>query len=232
MQSYLNRGLPKCPQMLVSGPDVSLEQAQKIILRTDRFLTDLSKYSGGNNKSWNQAYRMGSGIQDIINKYDDNSQVRAAYYQIQSRLEEVLGILGTNFVENNWASCYVAGGPHGWCSPLGKIEYFNNIGKWPSVEEVFEDWALIANSFPFLEASITLMDKESCEEDREAIVSMQVSGGKVQFLDDPDPATIHPPDLLTKETDFCINEEQGLPEAWVVEYARQVKQALSLITAD
>ena len=58
----LNLGLPKWPQMMVTGKHVTLEQAKEIIFRTDPFLVDTSKYSGGNAHEFNAWYRKEAGL--------------------------------------------------------------------------------------------------------------------------------------------------------------------------
>ena len=45
--------LPKWSQMIVTGKNVTVEQAKDIIFRTDYFLTDPSKYSAGNDDQFN-----------------------------------------------------------------------------------------------------------------------------------------------------------------------------------
>lgn len=62
MSELLNLGLPKWPQMIVTGQSVTVDQAKNIILRTDSFLTDPYKWSGGNNHKFNTKYREMAGL--------------------------------------------------------------------------------------------------------------------------------------------------------------------------
>lgn len=80
------------------------------------------------------------------------------------------------------SSCFISGS-HGWCHPGGTISFVDNVGKWPSVEEIKNDWEILAKAFPFLKMEITLMDKESCEEDSQPVVSMVVRNEEVTLVD-------------------------------------------------
>ena len=54
MEQYFNLHLPKWPGMKLTGNSVSIEQAKDIISRTDKFIIDMSKDAGGNNREWNK----------------------------------------------------------------------------------------------------------------------------------------------------------------------------------
>jgi hypothetical protein len=83
-----------------------------------------------------------------------------------------------------FASCYI-GGPHGWCDLKGNIfQSDKNVGKWPSVGEVLEDWAKIAERLPFLSLRAQLFNYEAGEDTledrpREAVVEYVVKDGGV-----------------------------------------------------
>lgn len=64
-----------------------------------------------------------------------------------------------HFSLDNLFSCYVFGN-NGWCTPFGEISHFGTIGKWPSSEEVFTEWSLIAKEFEFLDLNVTVFENK------------------------------------------------------------------------
>lgn len=217
--------LPKWPQMIVTGKSVTIEQAKDIILRTDRFLTCATEYSGGNYHEFNVAYRKDAGL---IGKEYGHTQL----------LREALGFVETSYVSNDWASSCFAWGPHGWCSPTGEIYYVDNVGKWPSVEDIVKDWENLVLAFPYLDLNVTLMDKESCDYDdcSNPIVNIKVAEGKVTPL--PPDLSVHGDkklyrvdyeETLRKVTRKEISE-LGLPSEWYTDYAARIKNILKGIT--
>lgn len=219
----------KWPQMLVTGADVTIEQAKDIILRTDRFLVSPSRYSGGNNHKFNQLYREQSGLSSLSG--DDGIPVD---HERLAELHKVLGVVATEYVTNDWASCSFIGGPHGWCSPQGKISFADNIGKYPSLEEVYEDWCAIATAFPYLDLHVTLMDGESCESDTSPVINFRVINGTVR----PEAPNIEVhgdvPDreLTTEMIEAVVNgrNEIGLPLEWYDDFATTVSVSLYMFT--
>lgn len=183
-----NVGLPKWPQMLVRGRSVHPEQALEIIRRTDTFFTH---GSSGNNRAWNRWVKDTLGMPpDVMDatSFDLTPENWQAVCERQEAWAESWGVVNTNYVSNAWVSSSFIYGPHGWCQPDGTIAYVDNIGKWPSVEEVYNDWTVIAQAFPFLVLDAVLMSGEGCEEDIAPLVGFRVRGETVTILpgDTPD----------------------------------------------
>ena len=235
-----NGSLPKWPQMLVTGKQVTVEQAKEIIFRTDDFLTDASTYSGGNARNFNAAYRKSAGL-DLL-QFERTARDGHTYTDIdwdkQHEIQERLNIIRTNYVDNRWASSSYIGGPHGWCSPAGVISYSDNVGKWPSIEEIVEDWSIIAQAFPYLDLHVTLMSGESCEDDTEAVINIRVVDGSA-FAQPPDESVHSIPerrDMLESFIELmksnCGEREIGLPIDWYDEFAARVKAVVVDILAE
>jgi hypothetical protein len=175
-------GLPKWPQMVVSGRPVTADQAMEIIRRTDSFLCN---GYGGNDHDWNARMKHRLGMPDTDRMTAENStpkQFHAAWGRLEA-WQRAWGCIETEYVHNNWLSTAFIGGPHGWCRPDGRIEYSDNVGKWPSAESVESDWRTLATEFPFLHLAATLMSGESCEDHRRPVCTILVREGAVTLVD-------------------------------------------------
>lgn len=202
--------LPKWPQMVVTGEQVTIEQAKEIIFRTDDFLSSSCKYAGGNCTEFNTGYREKAGLGT-----DD--------WDLSEYVREKIKYVETQYVSNTWGSSSYVYGPHGWCSPTGVIFFEDNIGKWPTVQEVYDDWVSIATAFPFLNLSVTLISGEHCEDDTHPVVTINVKDGGVQSVA---PVSFTLPDRPTRrDLSFIMDSrhEIGLPQNWYDEYAARVK---------
>lgn len=219
MNDKLNVSLPKWPQMIVRGERVTVEQAKEIIFRTDSFVN--GGYASGNNHRWvaNARSILGFDIFDDRSYFDANPKYDwRSMWEVQRLVREELQVLETEYVHNTWASSSFIYGPYGWCHPDGTIAYWDNVGKWPNAEEIYGEWVAIAEAFPFLSITITLMSGERCEEDTEPVITFEVKNGVVEIADKP--YVIIPE---TKERGFISmrhdGAEQGLPDSWIDEYS-------------
>ena len=240
----LGLGLPKWPRHYVTGVPMTVEQAKEIIRRTDSFF--VHGY-GGNNHEYDRWVRktlsMPPGWNDRPSRpypKEDAPQAeknadlaaRRAENAEDQRLtegwEKRWHPLSTQYIHNSWVSNAFIGGPHGWCHPDGQIGFVDNVGKWPSVEAIFEDWKVLAEAFPFIEIAATLFDGESCEAGTRPIVSMVVRESKVTLVDPADvnvhekhPKALRRADGAVDATVEFISSmntvwrEQGLPDGWV-----------------
>ena len=188
--NLMERGLPKWPQMLVTGISIPEKQALEVIRRTDTFFT----WGGANNRTFNnmvhETLRM--PVNNSYEQYPGCEKFKSFddYLTAKDKWRENWGLVYTDYVINSWISCSFVGGPHGWCHPDGTIGFSDNVGKWPSVEEVYNDWVILSKEFPFLDIGVTLMSGESCEDDISPVVSFIVKDGTVQVVD-PDKVNVH-----------------------------------------
>lgn len=166
--------LPKWPAFCVEGRTVTQKQAQEILIRT----SDL--YFSTNDKDFLRQ------IYDFLGQPTDEF----GYPKDLDRLREILEkyrILHLSFLKNSRIISSFIGGPHGWCDWDGRIGCNTfNIGKYPSVEEVHEDWKKIAEAFPYLDLRCQLWNCEAgCEDsvmDPRPVVEYLVKDGKVEIL--------------------------------------------------
>lgn len=232
-ESWKNVSLPKWPQMLVAGKPVTVEQAQDIILRTDDFLTDVSDYRGGNNHRWN------AWAADVLGYAGLKEKLGQNLWEFQSRLREALGHVSTEYVSNSWASCAFIYGPHGWCHPDGTIAHVDNVGKWPSAEEVHADWVRLAQAFPWLDLAATLMSEESSGgpdgEVGAPVVTFIVKDGGVTVAQQPVEVEVAMP---KRNLDAALarlhhgGREQGLPDDWMEAYAERTRPIVAKLLSE
>lgn len=178
-EEAINIGLPKWPQCIIKGDSISEEQALEIIRRTDTFFNG---YTGNNELFNKKAY-------EILNypnsKNIDDFNEMSSVFEKQDSWRDKWRFIHTDYITNSWISTSYVYGPHGWCHPDGTIEYHHNIGKWPSVEEVFNELQIIAKEWTFLNMTVTLMSGEECEDHIKPLVSMKVHDGIVEITDIP-----------------------------------------------
>lgn len=209
----------KWPQMFTTGEQLTVEQAKEIIRRTDYFFSGFD-FIGGNNHSFTEKYLRDSGKQQISEKFKSDRQ---GFYAFEQKFKEKWQYIDTQYVHNDWASCSFIGGPHGWCNPDGKILYRDNIGKYPSISEVVDDWAALLEAFPFLNINATLYDGESCQPEAKPIVTISIGNGVIRIHEDHSVQKLPRSENPAVDT-FLLNmnnplREQGLPQAWIEDFA-------------
>ena len=226
-EEFFNIGLPKWPNLIITGEPVTEEQAKDIIFRTDSFLTDPSEYSGGNARQFNENYRRACGfkIKESGNIYQDMRRESEIAGYVRSKI----GFVDLKYIVSDYASsCYVYG-PYGFCSPEGEIYFRDNVGKWPSVEEIYEEFKMLAKAFPYLDMQGSLYDGEHCEEGRKFVLRFIVKNGKVRMSkkDVNQMESFVPRNLdsaVLAMNDRHEYRELGLPIGWYDEFANEVSK--------
>lgn len=133
--------LIKWPGFVVVGKSVSKEQAAEIILRTDHC------YFSTNDRAWDKTCK------EILEYPRDEDDI--------GKWRESIGNIPLEYLNNSWIGSAYIGGPHGWCDWDGNIGcHYGNVGKWPSVKDVKNDWKAIADAFPFLDLGCQLYNAE------------------------------------------------------------------------
>jgi hypothetical protein len=186
-EQFFQKGLPKWPALLVKGEKVTPEQAKEILIRTDSFSFSSNDHTFSaelnhivydvKGKSWS--------LHEDLQKHFGFDWNEAWNYTEEKQKE--VGVLDLQYLHNSQIVSSWIGGPHGWCDWNGNIQTSNyNIGKWPSIEEVYEEWVLIAKTFPFLKLRAQLMNCEACEtdfENPEPVVEFVVENGEVTMIE-------------------------------------------------
>ena len=203
----LNRGLPKWPKMLVTGVPVTVEQAKEIIRRTDMFFA-YTGFAGNDPKHRERLVKLFK-IPGYIG-YDKFDASKGDWVQAERDKErwfEKWGFIHTEYVHNDWIASAFVSGPYGWCHPSGSIGFVDNVGKWPSVENIVEDWKALAEEFPFLNIGVTLYSGEQCEDDTHPVVSLRILEGTVTLVD-PALEDVHAGHPEATRNDTGLSEEE------------------------
>jgi hypothetical protein len=230
-KDFFNIWLPKWPAMVVVGRPVSRQQAMEIIIRTDdlsfgsnspRFNKELEEYLYDvkiDTDGWDcihDAIRVKLGILTDV-KYSD-----AEYDYIDNKRSEV-GQLKLEYLTNARIVSNWIGGAHGWCDWDGNIGCNTyNIGKRPTVEEVYNEWKLIAKAFPYLDLTCQLMNHESsCADmvdDPKPLINFVVKNGRVRMKEPDGYKRIPKSGVFTVDEQGCTIEQ--FKEA--VDYCRNI----------
>lgn len=176
-------GLIKWPQCVMVGDPITAEQAKEILWRTDLFFTGL----GSNQREWDEAVWNEIGLPKMEYGENYDADKWCKYCEDWNKFREEHKFLELKYLSNDYISSFFVGGTHGWCHPDGTIHFWDNIGKWPSWEEVHEDCKKLAKAFPFLNIKLYLFNQESdCEEyydyPKECVGGFKIKGGRVYCL--------------------------------------------------
>jgi hypothetical protein len=189
---FFELNLPKWPALLVVGKPVTREQAMEIILRTDDLHFSSNDHSF--DKLLNEYFyeieiadsSYGGSSKAIAKKLNIEEKEYKLIWDYEEQKNSEIKSLNLSYLQNSRIVSSWIGGAHGWCDWNGNIGTSNyNIGKWPSVEEVYNDWVQIAEAFPFLELTSQLQNSEVGEDDVIAVpvVEYRIKDGKVEMYD-------------------------------------------------
>lgn len=222
--------LPKWPQMLVWSKAVTVEQAKDIILRTDRFFTDVTNFPDGSNRKWIDWAQTERGFRHLAIASGRDSFARQT--DAQEELHKGLNTVQTTYAHNSWASSSFVHGPYGWCPPDGTLWFEHNVGKDPCAREVFEEWQALATAFPFLGLTVTLMSGARLDDDKTPLVSFRVVEGAMHLLADPAVPDVRPVPSFNEARRFATHEEElaagnGLDDQWIRDYGKTTRALLT-----
>ena len=195
-EEFFKIDLPKWPGLLVRGEKITEEQAAEIILRTsgriscndDNFTNAVKCLIYDVQDDGKSAYydKVNDLIREKIGVEKDSPGAWEKIWGYKEKRDNEIGILELSYLGNYQICSSWIGGPHGWCNWDGTISACNyNIGKWPTVEVVYEEWVLIAKTFPFLDLRCQLLNHEQRFPEMTTnpgpVIEFRVKGGKVKM---------------------------------------------------
>jgi len=170
--------LPKWSHIVVNGNKVTKEQAAEIIIRT----TNLNNLSCNDNK-WTE--KLNFILEESLNTNELSNSFEDVRLSLTRNFPKGKGlasktILNVDYLENHQIVSTYVGGPYGWCDWDGNIGCFGyNIGKWPTVEEIKNEWELIASTWPFLNLRCQLWSGNYGEDGIFPVIEFIVQNGIV-----------------------------------------------------
>lgn len=208
----------KWPRLLVVGDDVTSEQANDILVRTDDW------WIHTNDTAWETAVNA-IGEEYGMPVYSARLGGGPDLWREMAARKQRMGVLDLHYLENARIASSWIGGPKGWCDWDGRIGCSNyNIGKWPTEAEVTEDWQTIAAAFPYLNLHAQLVADEG---DGELLATWAVRDGEA--------ALVEPAGLITDIRDdtaamafglaFGLRSERGVSLERLREALEQVRDA-------
>jgi len=193
--------LPKWCHMVVVGESISTEQAAEILIRTADFTFTC------NDTSWR------SKLYSVLNiRFDRTKGYLGTDYSKIKEVEKSLNVLPLKLLQNYQIASNYIGGPHGWCNWDGTIGCHGyNIGNWPTVESVYNEWKLIAKTWPFLKLRCQLWNGENnIDYDSDDSLDNYIEQGPVvEFIIEKGCVSLAEPRVL--KIDFNMMENKSFP---------------------
>lgn len=228
--------LPKWPQMRVWGEDVTVEQAKEIIFRTDSFFCTSEDMENDRRPNWADWARVQIGLASpAISRLSHVER-----YNMDLEIGQALKAITNDYVRNSWADSSYVYGAYGWCSPEGKIFYCDNVGKWPSANEILEEWEQLAAAFPFVKATVVVMSAEHCE-GGEPVFAIKIKGGVANAVTADE--VVMPDMEFSRDAEdlsailgsmFGAFKKAGnaVPDSWLPEIAEKIKPVVEKYLRD
>lgn len=215
-------GLPKWPQAIIHGKTVTIEQASEIIRRTDEFF--IGCYGNDDAFYKNTKKMLGCPVVDEFNTGDIAADADAFNDAFEKFLEK-WNYIPLSYLMNSWVSCSWIGGPHGFCHPDGTIQFQDNIGKYPNVEDVYNDLVALGAAFPYLEMTCTLMNDENVVKHKKALITLVLKNGEVTFRHPTEAdQEVIPDNVLNREFIKRLNSvkyfERGLSDEYLQQWVK------------
>jgi len=199
--------LPKWPRLLVSGIQVKPEQANEILIRTNNWFglsvmhkewpIELTKILKKFNFPIEPSFENEGDYHNWSTKY-------SRYIKIRDEWLNKYKVIKLNYLMNSRIYSNSIAGKHGWCNWDGEIYTANyNVGKWPTIEDLYGDWMLIAQIFPYL-----VLDSQILSEDYDVpLVRFIIHKGEV-IVDTKSKTLIALPEHITDkeiiDSIFCF----------------------------
>lgn len=224
-------GLPKWPMFEVWGAPVTRQQASEILIRTNHWPVSI------NDDLWEDIIEEVTGVPAELYPYRKEGMSEAdrdvQFQKNEKRFQDFLEkykVLLLDYIANDQIGSAWIGGPHGWCSWDGFIGANTfNIGKWPDVESVYNEWELIAKAFPYLNLHCQLYNGEACEEGTKPVIRFRILNGTVTCMMPVDREAI----LCAVDRDSLFRErfenpyaERGCTKERLIEALKDTEESL------
>lgn len=166
----------KWPMMAVRGKKVTVEQAKDIIRCVDNFFDPTDGFCG-NDRDFEDALRKELNLKKAPGWGEEKQD--ESYAEYRQRVENCSSYIFMEHFNTRWISSCFVGGPYGWIHVDGEIYFEDNIGKWPTWEEIIDDLAILADRFPYLDMEVFVTCKEGGDDDNYFIGGIALKNGEL-----------------------------------------------------
>ncbi|MCP9209586.1 hypothetical protein [Streptomyces cucumeris] len=175
-QLPVRRELPKWPTLQVVGKSVTPALGREICLRTTPLHGVFSSVG-----SWSNSLADAYGVALEEDGWPSFEEV--------DRAQGDLGILDLDYLGNDRVTASRLNIPSGWCDWDGKIGTAGTdlSSKWPTLEELHQEWGLIAQAWPQLRmtAQLSTYKDSSRPEERFPFLAWDIVNGYVHLRSEP-----------------------------------------------
>ena len=143
--------LPKWPAIIIRGPSVPKEVAARICVQTSHI--PYATRDDDDEKHIVDTIRVAFGM---TAEYDIKDTDRLA--KDFGVMTDALAYFSTNCYDNRHSLSESS-----WITWDGRISFDSNVGKWPTSDDLFQEWVMIATRFPELKLTADVYPCESCQ---------------------------------------------------------------------
>ena len=185
-----SRHFPKWAALSVlSDKPLTPQQAEEVILRTYNF-------------SWLDFSPASKEVADLLQALSlphsslEGDRTRITGNALQNLRDRVRSLDGLLFLQNHNLSLpafltpqYRWSNYQSWCHWDGTIQIVKNIGPWSCTGEIQDEWAVLAQAFPFLDLRCHIYNGE-VDDNPKPILEFRVKSGQVSVHSPPNPPVI------------------------------------------
>lgn len=169
-----NATLEKWCPYVIEGEKISKELAEEILIRTDDFYF-------GNNRELNALIRKFLGVKNC-EEWFPYEEMQGVFERIKSLRNDIHYFSNQPFESTFWQ------GPYGWVDWQGNVgSCTHNAGKWPNAEEIYNEWKLIAETWPTLILTVRVYRSEfndgETHENQLPQIQLDVKDGVVKVVE-------------------------------------------------
>lgn len=174
----------KWPGCIITGNKITQEQAMQVMIATDHTLVS-PLYSSQTNAT--RGGILGYTGMSLI--FDDNGSIKDGMMGMWAEWRYFL-IKQANWMELRYL--YNSFWSDSWVDMEGEIYQYNNLGKYPFIEEVLHEFYTIQKVFPFLQLTAQLYSDEVCYVRSVHDITIKTQGENV-YVTEGDHSTPPPP---------------------------------------
>jgi hypothetical protein len=167
-EKFFKIKLPSWVGLLVIGKTLNKKQTYQVITQTDNFQFEDTPY-----------------YKTIYNREYHKTQIFSYenYLEQKKYLKDKFNKLDLNFLNNERFISSFIYGEHGWLNWNGQIKTnYYNIGKNPQSKEIYNEWLLIAQAFPFLNLTCQILDDEISVKYAKPILQFEINNGNIDII--------------------------------------------------